>query len=58
VPNLVDFTSALPNDTADKIVGDKDLLRLELVLLRRVVLRRSRRRRVVHVEISRRARNI
>lgn len=50
VPNLVDFASAFPNNTTDEIVGDEDLLRLELVLLlRRVVL--GRRGRVIHVEI-------
>jgi hypothetical protein len=53
VPDLVDFTSAFPDDAANEIIRDKDLLRLELVLLRGVVLRRGRRRwgRVVHVEI-------
>jgi hypothetical protein len=51
MPDLVDFASAFPNDTANEVVRNKDLLRLKLVLLRRVVLRRWRRR-VVHVGIG------
>lgn len=49
MPDLVDFASAFPDNAADEIVGDKDLLRLKLVLLLRgVVLGRGGR--VVHVK--------
>jgi len=52
VPNLVDFASTFPNNTPNKVVRDKDLLRLKLVLLRRVLLRRRRRSRgIVHVGV-------
>jgi hypothetical protein len=38
MPDLVDFASAFPNNTANEVVRDKDLLRLKLVLLRGVVV--------------------
>ena len=49
MPDLVDFTSTFPDNAANEIIGDKDLLRLELVLLRGVGLGRGSR--VVHVEV-------
>lgn len=47
--DLVDFASTFPDNTANKVVRDKDLLRLKLVLLRRILLRG--RGRVVHVGV-------
>jgi hypothetical protein len=52
--NLVDFTSTFANNAAHKIVGNINLLRLQLLRLLRLLLRR---RPIVHIRV-RVARNV